>query len=370
MTAIVIGGIGTSAYWLKNKPRAQRTPPKVLPPLVKAVEITPVVHQVTVAALGSVTAAQSVELTPLVSGEVVEVNPRLAPGIRLAKGELIARIDPADYELALRQKESDLVQAQYELDLELGQRAVAKREYELLGETIDEADRSLVLREPHLKAAQAKVDAAHAAVEQAKLNLERTRIVSPFNAVVQERFVSVGMQLLSSTKIATLVDCDRYWIEAALPVNDLTWIRFGQNASSVLIAPRSPGQQFPEGYVKSVMSDVDSQGRMARVIVEVPNPIEGSKGAPLLLGDLVSLSIMGRVLENVITVPRSALRDGGTIWLLSPDNRLKIVPVTPLWAEKDAIFIAPESITAGYRLVTTDLAGAVDGMSLRSAGAK
>ena len=55
---------------------------------------------------------------------------------------------------------------------------------------------------------------------------------------------------------------------------------------------------------------------------------------------------------------------------VTPDNRLKIVPVTPLWAEKGTVYIAPKSIAPGYRLVTTDLAGAVDGMSLRSAGAK
>jgi RND family efflux transporter MFP subunit len=367
---IVIGGIGTSVYWMKNKPRAKRAAPKVMAPLVKAVDIKAQDHRVVVAALGTVTAAQSVELMARVSGEVTEINPNLFPGAMLPKGTMIAQIDPSDFKLALRQKEADLVKARYELELELGQRAVAEREYELLGETIAEEDRDLILREPHLRSARAKVDAAEAAVEQAKLNLQRTRIVAPFNAVIKERFVSVGMQLGSGSKIATLVDSDRYWIEATVNVEEMGWIRFGSSASSVTIAPRTAGQNFPEGVVKSIMSDVVSKGRMARIVVEVPDPIENAEGTPLLLGDLVQLSIEGKMLENAVAIPRAVLHHGNTVWLLSPENRLKIVAIEPLWAEKSAAYIAADTVPEGYRLITTDLAAPVEGMTLRTQGAK
>ncbi len=370
IAAVVAGGAGISLFWLNSKPRAQRTPPKVLAPLVTTQTVAPATHAVTIEALGTVTAAQSVELSAQVSGEVVEVSPRLAPGARFAEGELLARIDPADYELALRQKEAELVKASYELEVEKGEGAVARSEYELLGESIDAADRALVLREPHLKAARAAVDAAEAAVEQARLDLNRTRITAPFNAVVKERSVAVGMQLGSGTKIATLVDSDRYWIEAALPVSQLSRIRFGTDASSVRIAPRSTGQTFPEGRVIGLLSDVDDQGRMARLLIEVPHPLENGRGAPLLLGDIVNLEISGIPLKNLLMIPRADVRNGSAIWLLSPEKRLKIVPVVPVWSQRDAIYIAPETIPSGYALITTDLTGAVDGMTLREAGEK
>jgi len=365
---IVAGGLGTSTYWLKNKPRAQRAAPQVLPPLVETLETRPADHRVAVPAMGSVAAAQSVELSARVSGELVEVSPRLIPGERFKKGELIARIDPADFELALRQKEADLVNARYELELELGKRAVAQREYELLGETIGESDRALVLREPHLQAARSKVDAAEAAVKQAKLDLERTRIVAPFNAVVVTRDAAVGMQVGSSTKLATLADSDRYWIEATLPVGELSRIRAGKQGSRALIAPRSPGQHFPEGVVKTVMSDVESKGRMARVVVEVSRPFETGSGAPLLLGDLVTLSIEGETLENVVRIPRSALREGPSVWLLTPENRLHITAVAPLWSEQDAVYVDAAAIDEGCRIIGSNLAAPVDGMSLRREG--
>ena len=366
MGVVILSGLAVSAYWLNNKPRAQRTPPKSLAPLVETVSLTPVEHLATVSAMGVVTAAQSVDLAARVSGEVVAVNDHLAPGARFAKGEMIARIDPADYRLALREKEAALVKARYELELELGQGAVAKREYELLGETIAESDRALVLREPHLKAARANVDAAEAALEQARLELERTQIVAPFNAVVKERFVAVGMQLGSGTKIATLVDSDRYWIEASLPIDHLAWIRFGNDPSRVEIIPRIPGTHYREGFVKSVMSDVDEEGRMARIVIEVSDPLSSTAAAPLLLGDLVTLGIEGKRLENVLKIPRSAVHNGGSIWLLSPEKRLKIVHLTPLWAETDAIFIDASAIADGFSLITTDLSGAVEGMQLRT----
>jgi RND family efflux transporter MFP subunit len=367
---IVVGGVATSVYWLENKPRAKRAAPVILAPLVETIDAQSVTHQVNVPAMGTVTAAQSVELSARVSGELVEVSRRLVPGECFKKGELIARIDPTDFELALRRAEADLVNARYELELELGKRAVALREYELLGETIAEEDRALVLREPHLKNAQAKVDAAEAAVRQAKLDLERTRITAPFNAVVVERDASVGMQVNSGTKLATLAGSDRYWIEATLPVGELSWIRAGKNGSRAAITPRSPGQRFPEGKVRSIMSGVESKGRMARVVIEVPRPFQGGSGAPLLLGDLVTLSIEGKALENVIRIPRAALHEGPAIWLLSPDKRLKIVSVAPLWAEKDAVYVGAATVAEGDRLIGSSLAAPVEGMKLRTGGAQ
>lgn len=367
---IVIGGAGTSLFWLENKPRAKRAAPVVLPPLVQLLPTEVVDHPVAVAAMGTVTAARSVDLSARVSGELIEVSPRLVPGARFKLGETIARIDPADFELTLRQKEADLINARYELELERGKQAVARREYELLGETIPEADRALILREPHLKAARAKVDAAEAALKQAKLNLERTRIAAPFNALVVSREASKGMQVGSGTKIATLAGTDRYWIEATLPVGALSWIRIGDDASRAVITPRNPGQRFPEGRVETVMADVVSKGRMARVVVEVPRPLDGGSGAPLLLGDLVTLSITGKTLPNVVPLPRAAVHEGPSIWLMSPDKRLKIAAITPLWEEKETLYVAADVLPEGFRLIGSNLAAPVAGMKLRTDGVR
>ncbi len=368
MAAIIGGGLGLSYYWLENKPKAQRKPFKALPPLVEAEQVTPKNYRVVINALGTVKAAQSVDLSAQVSGEVIEVSERLRPGARFEKGELIALIDPADFELALRQKEADLVKARTDLELELGQQAIAKREYELFGETIEESDRALLLREPHLKSAQAKVDAAEAAVEQARLNLERTRVVAPFNALIQSRSVSIGTQLGSGSKVATLIDTDRYWIEATLTAEQLSWIRYDDNGSKVTITPRNSKQEFPVGTVMSIMGDVAEKGRMARAIVEVPKPLDEGSGVPLLLNDLVSLSIEGIELKNVIAVPRSAVHNGNTIWLLTPEKSLKIVTINPIWSTKQSVYLPAETFEKEQQLIISNLPAPVEGMTLRTRG--
>jgi len=360
MSLIVIIVVAISVYWMKNRPRATRTPIKVLAPLVTAVKTDTMSHDIKISALGKVTPVQIVDLSSQVSGEVIDVLDELIPGITLRKGDLIAQINPIDFELLLRQKEADLIKAEFELELELGQVAVAKREYELLGEEIDKKNRSLILREPHLKSAKAKVNSAKSAVALAKLNLKRTKIVSPFNAIVKTRFVSVGMQIRSGSNIVTLVGSDRYWIETTLASNDIKWINFGKNASKVDI------NKNHNGVVKTIMSDVEQNGRMARVVIEVKNPLNNAKGAPLLLDDIVAVTISGKTIDNVIKIPRSTLHNGNSVWFLSSKNRLKIVDVVPIWTQKDAIYISADTISKEYKLITSSIPTPVDGMSLRT----
>ena len=359
MTIIVIAVVAISIYWIKNRPRATRTPVKILAPLVTAVKIDTITHNIKISALGKITPVQNVDLSAQVNGEIIDVIDELIPGVELKKGDLIAQINPIDFELFLRQKKADLAKAEFELELELGQVAVAKREYELLGETISKENRALILREPHLRSAQAKVDSAKATVDLAKLNLDRTKIVSPFNAIVKTRFVSVGMQIRSGSKIVTLVGSDRYWIETTLASNDIKWINFGKNASIVEI------NKNHHGVVKTIMSDVEQNGRMARVVIEVKNPLNNDKGTPLLLNDIVAVTISGKSIDNVIKIPRSTLHNGNSIWFLSSENRLKIVKVVPVWTQKDAIYIPDNIISKDYKLITSSIPTPVDGMSLR-----
>jgi len=360
MSIIVIAVVAISIYWMKNRPHATRTPMKVLAPLVTAVKIDSISHDIIISALGKITPVQIVELSAQVSGEVIDVIDELIPGMKLKKGDLIAQINPIDFELFLEQKEADLVKAEFELELELGQVAVAKREYELLGEDIDKENRALILREPHLRAAQAKVNSAKATVDLAKLNLQRTKIVSPFNATVKTKFVSVGMQIHSGSKIVTLVGSERYWIETTLPSNTLKWINFGKNGSKVDIEPNHTG------VVKTIMNDVEQNGRMARVVIEVKNPLDRTNGSPLLLDDITTVSIHGKTLNNVIKIPRSTLHNGNSIWFLSPENKLKILKIIPIWTQKDAIYILANTISKEYRLITSSIPAPVSNMSLRT----
>jgi len=75
----------------------------------------------------------------------------------------------------------------------------------------------LVAKEPQLEAARAKLAGEKADLRKAKLDLERTRIQAPFNAIVRKKFVDIGSQVSGQEQLAELVGTDSYWIQASIP---------------------------------------------------------------------------------------------------------------------------------------------------------
>ncbi|MBU4261209.1 MAG: efflux RND transporter periplasmic adaptor subunit [Proteobacteria bacterium] len=377
LIAIILACAGTiAAYWLFHRPRAERKPPQASAILVETAELHAAAHQVLVKAMGTVMPSQSVNLAARISGEIVSMQPELLPGGRFRTGEEILLIDPTDYELAVRQRRSDVAQAEYALKVEMGKQSVARSEYKLLGETIRQENEELVLREPQLKAGKAALDSALAALQQAELDLARTRIVSPFNSLVQERQVGLGSQISAGSNLVTLIDTDQYWVEVSIPADRLDWINIpGTNSrqgSAVRITQLTGwgGDAFRTGAVKSLMAGVDQQSRMARLLVEVKDPLclqPDNKGKPqLTINTFVQVEIQGKTLPSAFRIPRSALHEGGLVWLMTEQHTLDIRPVKIAWDENEYVFVK-NSLHDGDRLITTSLAAPVQGMALRTA---
>ena len=122
------------------------------------------------------------------------------------------------------------------------------------------------------------------------------------------------------------------------------------------------------GRVIRLLSDLESEGRMARLLVEVQNPLGHDPGEtphpPLILGEYVRVDIQGRVLDDVFRIPRTALRDNARIWLANENGTLEIRSVEPLWRDAEYVLLR-EGFAVGDRLITSDLTAAVDGMAIR-----
>ena len=117
-----------------------------------------------------------------------------------------------------------------------------------------------------------------------------------------------------------------------------------------------------------LLSDLETEGRMARLLVEVRHPLGDDPAAeahpPLILGEYVRVAIQGRALDNVYRIPRSALRDNARIWIARDDETLQIREVTPLWRDADYVLLQ-DGLAPGERLILSDLTAAVDGMAVR-----
>lgn len=365
---IIAVGLGLAEYIKKTSPKAQKRAPQRSIPRVETLALFPGDHQVSINAMGSVIPAREMTLKSRVSGQVESTHPEFMVGGFIGQGQRILKIDPQDYQLALARKKSQLVNAQYELKVEMGYQEVAQREWALLntGQPADPADVELALRKPHLAKAQSDLAATQAELEQARLSLSRTDIMAPFNAVIRTKNVEIGSQISTQDSLAELVGTDEYWIRVSLPVDRLQWIRIPTNRSETgaWATVHYRGHQRT-GRVVRLLGDLEPQGRMARVLISVKSPLglnaREPNRPPLLIGEYVRVQIQGDHLADVYRIPRSALRDNSTIWMVATDDTLQVKPVDTVWRD-DRVVLIDDHINPGDRLVISDLATVVDGM--------
>lgn len=366
LVVLIAGGL-LARYFLAHPPKARRQPPAPQARLVEVSAIGLGEQTVRLRAKGEVRPARELTLAAQVSGKVVEVSPRLTPGTRVRQGEWLARIEAEDYRIAVVQREAALAQARRDLAVEKGQSRVATREFELSGLQTDTESTALSRREPQLRAAEAAVASAEAALALALLNLERTEIRAPFNAVVLAKHAEVGSLLSVGGPVARLAGTDNAWVEALVPVDELPWVCLpdaeGKGGSLVRIEAH-PGR---EGRVIRLLPELEPLGRLARLLVEFPEPFATEPGdPPLSWGSFLVLTIEGIPLEHAVALPRRWLREGETAYILTDENTLSIRPLRIARRGEDVVLVAA-GLSAGERVVTTDLPVAVEGMALRTA---
>ena len=319
--------------------------------------------------LGTVEPARDIVLSPRVSGQVVELSPEFVPGGMVREGDLLLRIDPADFENAVSIRESELQQAEASLEIEEGRVSLAKQELALLEETIDETNRALVLREPQFASIKAQVKAADAAVQRAKLDLERSRVFAPFNAQILNRSVNVGSQVTPGDELGRLVGIEEYWIMAAVPIRSLRWVQFpsseGQGSAVTLRDPDAWGPEAErEARVTRMIGTLDEQTRLARVLITVSDPLgQSSNAPPLILDTLIEARIEGRPIEDVVRLNREHVHERDTVWVMK-DGKLQIRETDIVFRDAEYAYVRT-GLESGEEVVATTLATVAEGVGLR-----
>ena len=372
--AVIVAAIIGAAYITKTAPKARRRPPAKIAPLVEVAQIQPGIHNVAVQAMGTVVPAKEIVLESRVSGEIVALHPQFTVGGFLEKGSEVLRIDPLDYELAVTLAQARVKDSESILKVAEEEAAAAIEEWRLLYKNNPQNAEipALVAKEPQLEAARAKLAAEKADLQKAKLDLARTRIKAPFNAIVRKKFVDIGSQVSGQEQLAELIGTDVYWIQASIPVDRLNWITIPRQStetgSSVRIFHRNAYEH--NGTVIKLLGDLEQEGRMARVLIEVRDPLglhqKEKTQLPLLIGEYVRLEISGRQLDNVYRIPRTALRDSNRIWVASSQDTLKIREVDILWRDSETVLFR-DGLQPGDRLILSELSTPVDGMAVQIA---
>ncbi len=370
--ALLAIGVFIMRALIAAKPAAKREDKKSSATPVELVVARVTAEPQRVTATGTVVPARQVLVGAEVGGRVVWMSPELVPGGRFKSGQPLLRVDARDYKLALAQQNAQVTIARTELEVEKSRKRIAEKEWQLLGEKPPEAG-SLALRDPQMLAAEGAVRAAESGLQRQQLAISKTGLTAPFNAMVLARAVDQGQLVGPGGVLATLVGTDAFWIQVSVPVDRLPIIAVpgmsGASQGSLALVRQRAGERVIErqGRVIRLAGDLDPVGRMARLIVEVADPLAlapANKGqAPLLLNSYVEVEITGSEVTEVVAIPRPALREGDVVWVAAGDE-LRIRKVVPQWRTRTGVMVRGE-LKDGERIIVSPLSSPAAGIKVR-----
>jgi multidrug resistance efflux pump len=255
---------------------------------------------------GTVAPTVVVDITPEVAGRVTFIHSGLRAGGLIPAGEKILQIDPADYELAVRQGQAMVAEGQARLDTETAEAQVTRRDWRQANPERP-PDSPLIFREPQVRQARAALEAAQARLAAAQLQLQRTAVSLPFDVVIMKERISLGQYVPAGQPVAKAYGIDAFEVEIPLRNEDLgqfdnpaAFLPAGGATRGAVRVPAEvrttfAGREYSwQGYIVGATGRVDAPSQRLPVIVEIPRPLDACGDRPSLLpGTLVEVFSAG-----------------------------------------------------------------------------
>jgi multidrug efflux pump subunit AcrA (membrane-fusion protein) len=406
--AVLIVAVGIAFFLYLLKPDAKR---QVRPETGRLVEVYPVQAEQSNMILenyGTVAPRETLKLVAEVRGKVVLLHPDFKEGGFIPKDTVLIAIDPRTYQLEAKRRKvqiakrvvelkklnqdvinlkasieiarsgTTLAQAEVNRLTELSRKKVlaqtrldkAQQSYLMSLERLQGLKNKLALIDPLKEQIKTERQMAEILYQQALTDLERTRIVSPFNGWVLEKVIESGQYVNIGQYLGRIYREGAYDIEVNLPLEDLKWIsteeKMDVNVKAEIITEIKESPHRFSGVVARVKAHVDEKTRTLPVVVEVDEM--SGKGAKngwggLKPGMFVTIRMIGKTLNDVFILPRHVLHVGDVVYI-AQNGRLKIRPVHVLRRFKDRVYI-DSGLSTGDRIIKTPLSEATEGMLIR-----
>ncbi|MBC8316522.1 MAG: efflux RND transporter periplasmic adaptor subunit [Desulfobulbaceae bacterium] len=369
---IIVVGVVAAKQLMRMRTAPDKAEKPVLGTLVRTVEVTQSDVPIIISATGTAQSRRVVDITPQVSGKISWIAPSFIAGGFFREGDPLFSIEKDDYELDLEKAGAELAMAELELARVESQAAVARQDWHNLHP--DTLPTPLVVYEPQAKSAQARVAAAKATIRRVRLDLKRTSFLAPFNCRVRSESVDIGQYIRSGSPVAQIAGTSSAEVIVHLSPDVLQWLNFpdtskpDKGSAATVIFSGSENNKKWQGYIDRSLGEIDARSRMVGVVITVDDPYSLTKedpfNLPLAEGLFVTVDIEGRPLKNAFQIPRSALRDGSTVWLVTEGDQLTIRPVTVSRKNQNSVLVR-EGLEDGARVITSGVNGAANGMQLR-----
>ena len=369
--------------WLRPEPELRPLPSQI--PFAVTTPVIAGTGAISVYGAGTVRPVAEIDVAAEINGKVIWVAPTFLSGGRVRKGQILFRINDADYRNRVQQARANVV-AQHVAFLRTNEEArIARAEYAQFrrGQTDIARANPLALWEPQLEAARAAVVGDSAVLADAELALARTKVHAPFRGVVQAESIDIGQFVVAGQSVGRLYATNA--IEVVVPLSDANaalipglWeLEAGDGDRRVkarVIAEYGNRSYAWKGYVDRAEASLDKQTRTIDVIVRVPDPFTSGTRVeaadmdsvpPLLVGKFVEVQIQGIAPDRYYRVPPPALRIGNEVWAIR-NNTVTIVSVRILQRSSDEVFVIG-ALEAGQPVVVGGIQIATEGMLVRTA---
>ena len=358
--AVLIGGV----YWWQSdagKPAAPKGPPGGMTPMVP-VRVQAAIFEsldIYLRGLGTVTAFNTVTVRSRVQGELIEVL--FKEGDSVKAGDVLARIDPRPFEVALDQAlgAQQQNQAQYENAKRDLQRYQTLRKQDSIAPQLLDTQAALVRKfEGLIKSDQATVD-------NARLQLSYTTITAPIAGRLGLRRVDAGNLLNANDPAGVVVITQTQPIAVmfTLPENDLPAVRAPMLLGQTLAVDaydRADLNRLAEGKLSSIDNQIDISTGTVKLKAEFANQTDA-----LFPNQFVNIRMKVRTLQDALTIPAAAVQQGNRgafVYVVESDGLASVKPVK-IGDRSGERLVILEGIKVGDRVV-------LEGTDWLRAGAK
>ena len=254
-----------------------------------------------------------------VSGRIIAVADNFRPGGHFNAGDILFKIDPIDYTVAVTARQAELALAELTIAQEEALFAQAAADWNANGNT--QAPSALTLRQPQLKRAKAVLSSARAQLGLAQRNLERTQIMAPYSGRVLTKSADLGqlVSASSSAPVAQIYATDFAEIRLPLSQKQASYLdNLSLHPAKVILSDKI---NTWEAQLVRLEGTIDVKSRLLYGVALISNPFHGAN--QLRRGQFLQAEIEGRTLDEVYVIPRLALRGSNTVYVLTEDNTLQ-----------------------------------------------
>ncbi len=358
------GGVAATVGLYLSRPKAKIEPTEKINPLVEVLPVSAEDVRVKLPSQGLIEAKHTTTLAAEVGGKIISISDKFEAGGEFAEGEVMLEIDPADYAANLAQSKSNFEEARMALESEQARATQAERDWKSLGNGKQASD--LTLRKPQLASAEAKVDAAEAAIAKAERDLERTKLKAPYAARIERTQTDLGAYVGTGSPLASIYSLGPYEVRLPLSLDDFAFVEQssgGQPEADAELSVSAAGKTFTwKSEVVRTEGQIERSSRSVFLVAEVTN----DKDAATLLqpGLFVEAQVDGITLKSVFRVPLQAFHDLDHVIVVSPDNKLYFREVEVIRREGGDAIVG-KGLKTGERILMTEMADVVEQMTVR-----